>query len=455
MAFKLKRLKFKNIINLIYFCILICGTDTVVSQEISQPRYCINDSIKQIFNDDYAAENLSLKLSRHILFGAQNVTVYQHQSELSKATTNGPISLNKAGDNQLLTTTTLSFLLSVWKNGELVLSPEMQFGNGVGNGKGVGAYPNAMYGFPQKLPYVLRAHYRHHFNFKNKFIKQYSITVGRYVLQEMFNTNPYASDPKMDFLNFAHTMLNAWDASTTAYGYTHGVAQALLFKRASVYISANTHNKKAGGDKTDWDIKQAHSFNLQYVQYFKLMAQPLQLRLLGFYNHYNGGDFKHFYTDSLTQQILFDSIRSYTFKYGGGAELNYDLTKNLGLFLRYSFNDGLHEDFGYTQCDGSLNAGAHLTLQKIQRPLDHLGIAVSRNTISSLHQNYLKAGGVGFMVGDGSLQYLPEDVFEIFYAAIFFGHIIVTADYQYMINVGYNRARGNAHFLALRLNLIL
>ena len=434
--------------------LFICLSTPAFSQTKRIGKYAVNDSLKTIFKDNYNAENFSVKLNKHLFIGAQNVSIYQHQAPL-KAKYDGPISIKKKGDDQFLVTTTLNFLFSFWKNSELVISPESQLGNGIGNGKGVGAYPNAMYGYPQIMPYILRAHYRHHFYFKNKKLKEYNITAGRYVIQEMFDTSPYDSDPKKDFLNFSHTMLNAWDVAATSYGYTHGFAQAFIFKKAAFYSSVNTHNLEAGGSKTDWDIAKAYSINLQLVKNFKLFGKEGKVRLLGFYNRYNGGDYKHYYIDTLDKQAYFDSTHTYTNKYGGGVDINYRLTNLSGFFIRYSINDGLHEDFGYTQCDGSLNTGFLLKMTRINRPMDKIGISASVNTISPLHRNFLRDGGVGFMIGDGKLTYLPENVFELFYAINFKNHVYITANYQYMANVGYNANRGNAHFLSLRLNLVL
>jgi high affinity Mn2+ porin len=422
---------------------------------LSDASFCQSDSVKNFNNDNYSAEGFNLNARKKIAFGGQLTFLYQHQSKLSRSPYDGPISILSKGDDQLLSMATFNILIKPWKNGEFVISPEMQLGNGIGNGKGMGAYPNALYGNPQKTPYLLRAHYRQHFFFKNSRFKEYQFTLGRYALMEMFDMNPYASDPKKDFFNFSHTMLNAWDAAITAYGYTHGVAQTLKFDKSSMTLSINTHNKDAGGPDTDWNITEAYSANLQLVKNYKLFGKTGKIRLLGFYNHYNGGDFNHYYNDSLTLEALYDSTHAYTHKIGGGIDISYDLNKRSGMFLRYSVSDGLHEDFGYTQCDGSLNGGVLAGMKVINRPTDRFGICASVNTISKLHRRFLKAGGTGFMLGDGNLSYAPESVVETFYCVNIKDHFFITLDYQYAMSVGYNLDRGNAHFLGARINVVL
>ncbi|MES2763864.1 MAG: carbohydrate porin [Bacteroidota bacterium] len=429
-----------------FFALFFCSGFTAFSQ---------NDSIRQFNGENYSAEGFDLYLGRQLAIGGQLTCLYQHQSALNKPKYDGPISISSSADDQILSMATLNLLIKLWKRGEFVISPEMQLGNGIGNGKGMGAYPNALYGNPQSSPYLLRAHYRHHFFFKNSTIKEYQLTVGRYALMEMFDMNPYASDPKKDFFNFSHTMLNAWDAAITAYGYTHGLAQTLKLKKGSVSLSVNTHNENAGGPETDWNISQAYSFNLQLVKNFQLFGKTGKVRLLGFYNSYNGGNFSNYYKDSLTHVAYFDTLHSYTTKLGGGIDINYDLNERSGLFLRYSQSDGLYEDYGYTQCDASINGGALLGMNAIKRPMDRFGICASVNMLSSLHQQFLKDGGTGFMLGDGNLNYAPETILETLYCMNIKEHFFVTLNYQYAINVGYNLDRGNAHFLGIRLNLTL
>jgi high affinity Mn2+ porin len=417
----------------------------------------VNDSIKKANGPNYALEAFDHKVDKYISVGGQITSMYQYQSALVNPKYSGPVSISEKYDEQTITMATINLLFNFWKTGDIIISPELQIGNGIGNGAGMGAYPNALFGFPQPTPYLFRGQFRQHFFNKDttKKFKEFNFTVGRFVLQEMFDVNAYAGDPKKDFSNFNHTMLGGWDAATTAYGYTHGFATSFIFEKSSINLCFNTVNKVAGGPKTDWNVGQAYSTTLQFVKNFKLFGKDGKVRLLGFYNSYNGGSFDNFFTDSLGTNAQFDTVKTYVNKLGGGIDINYDLTENSGLFLRYSADDGKHEDFGYTQCDGSINAGALLGLKLIKRPFDRFGISGSYNILSAKQQKFLKAGGTSFMLGDGDLNYAPETAFESFYSINFFHHFYLTLNYQYILNVGYNADRGNAHFLGLRLNLEL
>jgi high affinity Mn2+ porin len=74
--------------------------------------------------------------------------------------------------------------------------------------------------------------------------------------------------------------------------------------------------------------------------------------------------------------------------------------------------------------------------------------------LSEDHSKYLAGGGYGFIIGDGALHYGREWVSEIFYRAnIFHPNFFITPDYQFVVNPGYNRDRGPANVIALRVHV--
>ena len=148
-----------------------------------------------------------------------------------------------------------------------------------------------------------------------------------------------------------------------------------------------------------------------------------------------------------------DTLKQYNGKVGFGIDADMALTENLGIFARYSWNDDKSESFGYTECQQSINAGFLLNMKFIYRDGDKFGLAASYGTLSKDHQNYLKNGGEGFMLGDGNLNYAPEIVGETFYSFNVFENLALTFNYQYAMNAGYNKDRGNTSFYSFRFNL--
>jgi high affinity Mn2+ porin len=83
---------------------------------------------------------------------------------------------------------------------------------------------------------------------------------------------------------------------------------------------------------------------------------------------------------------------------------------------------------------------------------DTLGIAGVVNQISSVHQAFLNAGGLGILVGDGQLSHPGnEGIFETYYSFPWFVSK-VTLDYQLIVNPAYNRDRGPVSVFGVRVH---
>jgi len=80
--------------------------------------------------------------------------------------------------------------------------------------------------------------------------------------------------------------------------------------------------------------------------------------------------------------------------------------------------------------------------RKWKRSLDKVGLAFVSNGISKDHQEYLRLGGLGFLLGDGNLNYGRENIVEFYYTAHFWRGIFASFDLQHINNPGYNRDRG-------------
>ena len=63
------------------------------------------------------------------------------------------------------------------------------------------------------------------------------------------------------------------------------------------------------------------------------------------------------------------------------------------------------------------SAGLSLRGLRWGRPDDTVGLATNIGWISAGRRRYLEAGGIGFITGDGRLNYAPEWVTETYYDA--------------------------------------
>jgi high affinity Mn2+ porin len=141
-------------------------------------------------------------------------------------------------------------------------------------------------------------------------------------------------------------------------------------------------------------------------------------------------------------------------KLGFGINIEQELNSNIGFFLRAGWNDGQNETWMFTEIDRSLSLGVNLTGEKWKRKDDNLGIALIINGLSAPHLDYLNAGGYGFIIGDGKLNYAMENIFECYYSYKLKGNSFwISPDYQFVLNPAYNKDRGPVNIFGIRVHV--
>jgi high affinity Mn2+ porin len=139
-------------------------------------------------------------------------------------------------------------------------------------------------------------------------------------------------------------------------------------------------------------------------------------------------------------------------KYGYYLNMEQSVTDQIGVFGRWSWNNGKNEISAFTDIDSSLSLGASIKGQAWGRPDDRIGIAGAINELSRDHRDYLAAGGLGILIGDSMLNYRPEKILETFYAFNVMKGLVLTFDYQFMLNPADNADRGPISFFSGRLH---
>jgi high affinity Mn2+ porin len=133
--------------------------------------------------------------------------------------------------------------------------------------------------------------------------------------------------------------------------------------------------------------------------------------------------------------------------------LEQQIADDWGIFLRASLNDGSKEAYEFTEINRSLALGTSLTGARWGRQDDVVGVAVISNAISSAACGYFAAGGLGILIGDGSLsRYAQENIVEVYYSAAATSWLWLSADYQWIGNPAYNATRGPVSVLGARLH---
>ena len=114
--------------------------------------------------------------------------------------------------------------------------------------------------------------------------------------------------------------------------------------------------------------------------------------------------------------------------------------------------DGNIEPYDFTDVDRTVAAGLQLAGKQWGRPDDTVGVAGVVNGITKIHEQFLNAGGLGILVGDGMLPHPgPEQIIEAYYA-LPVSYFRLTLDYQFIVNPGYNEDRGPVSVVGARLH---
>jgi carbohydrate-selective porin OprB len=187
------------------------------------------------------------------------------------------------------------------------------------------------------------------------------------------------------------------------------------------------------------------------------IAHKTTVRLLSYINHANMGDYREAVSRFRQGQTAVPDViatrQQGRVKYGFGANLEQELPSGFRAFARFEWNEGRHESYAYTEANQSVAFGADRSGERWRRPHDRAGAAFVSNAISRDHQEYLALGGMGFLLGDGALNYRREQIFEAYYTAHLWRGVFGSLDLQHISNPGYNHDRGPVWVPGIRLHV--
>jgi carbohydrate-selective porin OprB len=213
------------------------------------------------------------------------------------------------------------------------------------------------------------------------------------------------------------------------------------------------------GLKIDSSIGRHYGDQLELERSHSLAGQPGKLRILAWRTRARVASFQdatewlQANPGNYTQPTaLIQARNTDKIKYGIGINAEQALDSNSGVFLRAMRADGRTETHAFTEVDGSFAAGWVVQGASWGRGNDSLGVVLMRNTISSERQRFLSAGGISFFIGDGKLNYRPEQIVEVYYSLGVGRSSWITADVQRLRNPAYNADRGPVNVYALRLH---
>lgn len=356
---------------------------------------------------------------------------------------------------------------SLWKGAELYYNPEVLQGHGLSSTLGIAAYPNGEAG---KAAFA-----NLHYNTSRLFLRQtiglgggsekveddenqvagtrdlnrLTLSAGKFSASDFFDDNAYSHDARGQFQNWALIDSAAWDFPADVLGYTAGVVAELELGGSALRYGAFMEPSQANGPVLDSRVLKAWGQVVQVDRAYTAGERKGTLRAFAFWNRADMGS----YRDTLAEPAADNDItrtRALRSKVGFGVSWDQELAQGLGAFARLSWNDGRTETWAFTEIDRSLALGLSLSGASWRRPDDVLALAGVANGLSGEHRDYLAAGGLGMILGDGRLNYGSEEVLEAYYRVKLGPWLFITPDFQFVRNPGYNRDRGPVPVYAVR-----
>jgi high affinity Mn2+ porin len=383
----------------------------------------------------------------------------------------GPNSLMGDSENERTFSFTAYLGYRLLPGTEVYFDPEAFQGHGVSNTLGMAGFPNG--------EAVKAAFPNLHYNTSRLFIRQtfglggetekleddqnrvagafdvnrVTLTLGKFAASDIFDDNAYSHDTRIQFMNWALWESAAWDYPADVVGYTAGFVADWNTKDWTLHYGIFMEPTEPNGARLDTHLLDAHGQILQFDRRYSVGDLTGTLRPFVFWNQARMGN----YADAVASPDIATALsasRAYRSKVGFGMSWDQQLTKDLGAFVRLSWDDGRSESFAFTEVDRSLAAGLSMTGERWGRKNDTLGVAEVVNAIVPSHQAYLEAGGTeGLVLGDGGLNYGPEEILETYYSVQVAKWLWVSPDFQYCVNPGYNRDRGPVALYALRVHV--
>jgi high affinity Mn2+ porin len=277
------------------------------------------------------------------------------------------------------------------------------------------------------------------------------LTLGEMNVLDIFDHNAYASDPESQFLNWALVGNEAWDYPANSLGYITGFAAEWYEPGWALRYGFFQMPERANGLATDPNYLEAWGMVIEAERDFQIASHPGVVRLLGYLNRAHMGSYQEAVEDPERPAVI-PETSTYHSKYGLGLNIEQELFKNVGAFMRLGWSDGDNQSWVYADVDRSGSMGISVNGDFWNRPHDTFGLAGVINGITSSHQQYLADGGLGILAGDGALNYGLEKTLETYYNFQVYKSLHITVDYQYVIDPAYNRARGPVSVLGGRLH---
>lgn len=424
---------------------------------------------------------------------AQATYISSFKDAFSAAYTNlngTPNSLSPKAERSFTATFTAYLGLKAWTGAEFYLAPEMISELPLSGLKGLGGsiqnFELQKNGTESATWYRARAFYRQTISLGgiNAEVssgplqlaglvdsRRFVLTAGNFSVIDMFDKNTYAGDLRHQFLNMAFMTNAAYDFAADARGYSWGIVGEYYFDDWAFRLGRFVTPKNPNDLPLDFNILKFYGDQAELEHKHVIKGQPGAIKILAYRNRENMGRWSDaiaaFQSDQAKNATTCTGFnyesdnssapdlcwaRKPNVKMGVGINMEQRVTQDVGLFFRGMYSDGKTEVYSYTSSDRSISFGASMKGLRWGREKDSLGLGYAQSWISKQHATYLNMGGIDGFIGDGRINYKPEQVVDIYYQCHVISSAWLSLDYQHLANPAYNADRGPVDIYGARVH---
>ena len=282
----------------------------------------------------------------------------------------GTNSLTPARQAQATWSDSLSLNARLWDGGEVYYNPELLQGFGLSDTVGLAGFSS---GEAQKsnFPYP-------HYNTSRLFLRQtfgfggeqeelasgtaqlagkvdvtrLTLQAGKFSVGDVFDGNSYAKDTRKDFINWSIWAPGAFDYAADRLGLTYGVDRRAQPEELGIA-------RRLFPDGRGIELQQIRHAGVRRGQYvaeletrYSLFSRPGKLRTIGWVNSAFSGSYRET-LDNPALNLDIAQTRTGRIKYGYVFNVEQSVTDDIGLFGRWSWNNGKNEIMAFTDIDAS------------------------------------------------------------------------------------------------------
>ena len=411
--------------------------------------------------------------TRWWLSGQANVITQYHPD--FHADYSGTNSLSASSERATSLVATIFGGLQLTATTEVLIDGEDAAGGGLSQALGVAGFTNLdVVRNPTlgKAPYLARAELHQVIPLSDEMVavdrgpmrtfktlpkRRLEIRAGKLSTVDSFDLNGSGTDSQLQFMNWAIDNNGAFDYAADTRGYTLGAIVEYQDVDWAVRYGALLMPTVANGIDYDFGIAHAREDVVEGEYRTNIAGHRGAVRALAFLNQAKMGNYAESNLNYVSGEggprpDITDSRAVGRKKYGVGLNVEQEIVDELHVFARLGWNDGKNESFAYTEIDNTVLLGFDLRGGRWCRPDDKLGVAFVSNGLSKDHRDYLGYGGLGFILGDGSLRYGREMIGEAYYTAHAWKGFFPSLDLQVIANPGYNADRGPVAVGSVRLH---